>query len=143
LGKGDAAKWVVNQEVTTRIGAKDGTLLEMTLAAYPQAPPQPFTISVEKAIYQIRNTGEMKIPEQAPVRFDTEHVRYAVATKYEDGFGPAKYGAKAVYRLCYEIDAYIMPEDELIMTSRVDTETGELLGSLNFQPSNIAPVRGD
>lgn len=141
LGKGDSAKWVTDKEATIRVIAGNGNIAEMTLAENEPVMNQPMTINYERAVFLIRNVGDMKITEKMPVKFDTEHVRLIVVPKFGQADGPAKYSLTPAYRLCYEIDAFIQPENELILTSRVDTETGDIMGQLDFQPSNIAPVK--
>lgn len=141
LGKAESAKWAFDKEATLRIVAKTGSIAEMSVEVQQPVLSQPQTITYDKAVFLIRNEGEMKISEKMPVQFDAKNVRLSVVPKYETATGPATYNLKPDYRLCYEIDAFIMPENELILTSRVDTETGELLGQLDFQPSNIAPIQ--
>jgi len=92
-------------------------------------------------VFMIRNEGQEPIPEDAPIKFDTQNYRLVVAQKHSENWGPVKYQGELVSRLAYEIDAYLQPENDLIMTSLVDTETGELLGQLDYQPSGIAPMR--
>lgn len=141
LGKADNAKWVYDKEATLRIVAGNGSIAEMSLVSQQPVQNQPETITLERAEYLIRNEGQMKLPEKMPVEFDLKNVRLTVVPKYVTATGPATYNLKPDYRLCYEIDTYILPERELILISRVDTETGELLGQLDFQPSNITPVQ--
>jgi len=141
LGSGNAADWVTNKEATLRVTASTGQIAEMTMLQLPEVKSQPRTIDFKKAEFLIRNEGSMKIPETAPIRFDEKNVRLVVAMRAKKGEGPAEYTLTEEPRLCYEMDMYILPEDELIQTSRVDTETGEILGQLDFQPSNIAPVK--
>jgi hypothetical protein len=141
LGKGEGAKWVTDKEATIRVIARNGNVAEMTLAENEPVMNQPLTINYERAVFLIRNVGDMKITEKMPVKFDTDKVRLIVVPKFGQADGPAKYNLTPAYRLCYEIDAFIQPENELILTSRVDTETGDIMGQLDFQPSNIAPVK--
>jgi hypothetical protein len=133
-------QWVYSSEATMRVHANDGSIAEMTLSEQEQVHGQPMTITLEKATFMIRNEGEMPIPEDAPVRFDTDKYRLVVTQKRSDSWGPAKYQGASIARLCYEIDAYIKPEDQIIMTSLVDTETGDVLGTLDYQPMNLNPV---
>jgi len=141
MGRGDKAAWVINKEATVRVVAGTGAISEMTLLELPPVSSQPRTITLARAEFVIRNQGTMKIPEKAPIRFDEKNVRLVVAQHRDFAWGPAQYTARLESRLCYELDMYIQPENELILSSRVDTETGELLGELNYQPSNILPVR--
>jgi hypothetical protein len=141
LGGGEDKQWVLNADATFRVHDADGTIAELSLSELPEVQDQPMTVTLDKAVFSIRNTGEQPIPQDAPVRFDTQEYRLVLANKGTEAFGPAKYNAGMKSRLCYEIDAYIQPEEELIMTSQVDTETGEVLGRLDYQPQNIEPVR--
>jgi len=141
FGSGKDAKWVINSEATMRISAADGAIAELTLSEMDPVQAQPMSITLEKAVFMIRNEGQEPIPEDAPIKFDTQNYRLVVAQKHSENWGPVKYQGELVSRLAYEIDAYLQPENDLIMTSLVDTETGELLGQLDYQPSGIAPMR--
>jgi len=139
----DKSAWVTNKEVTVRVVAGTGAISEMTLLELSPVSSQPRTITLERAEFVIRNQGTMKIPEKAPIRFDEKNARLVVAQRRHFAWGPAQYTTRLESRLCYELDMYIQPENDLILSSRVDTETGELLGELNFQPSSILPVRAN
>jgi hypothetical protein len=134
-------KWVINSEVTMRIHGSDGALIEMSISETDPIHDQPLTMGMDQILFRIRNNGEMPIPEDAPIRFDTENLRYVIDMAKDVYYGPAKYELGQRQRLCYEIDAYITPENELIATYRVDTETGDVLGQLDFQPSSLAGLQ--
>ena len=135
-------KWIVNQEATLRVNSQTGEIAELSISHSEPIFDQPFAISLEQSLYYIRNEGEVPIPEDAPIRFDLDNVRYVIDMADETLYGPAEYTLGNQQRICYEIDSYITPEDELIATFRVDTETGAILGQLDFQPSSLAGLQG-
>lgn len=139
LGDGPDRKWVYNKEVTMRVHADDGSFAEMTISVLDPVMHQPQTITMEKAVFNIRNQEGQAIPEDAPVKFDTdpEKVRLIVHQTGLDHWTDAGYERALVNRLCYEIDARIQPENELVWSFLVDTETGKVLGQIDFMPSNI------
>jgi len=137
LGEGDDAVWAYNKEATMRAHAADGSFAEMTLSEFPPILNQPRTIPMERAVFNIRNQEGQAIPEDAPVRFDTENARLIVHQQGLDHWTDAGYERALVNRLCYEIDAYIQPEDALVWTFLVDTETGKVLGQIDFMPKGV------
>ena len=139
IGEGDAREWVINKEATISIRSQDGSIVEMTLNERDPVESQPQTITLEKAVFAARNAGEQPIPNEAPITFDTENYRLVIGQKPEDMYGPVKYQMRKDSRLCYEIDAFIQPENELVFTTLVDTETGQVLGTLNFSPTSMLP----
>jgi hypothetical protein len=137
LGEGDDAVWAYNKEATMRVHAADGSFAEMTLSEFPPIMNQPRTFPLERAVFNIRNQEGQAIPEDAPVRFDTDNVRLIVHQQGLDHWTDAGYERALVNRLCYEIDAYIQPEDALVWTFLVDTETGKVLGQIDFMPKGV------
>lgn len=137
LGDGDDAQWVYNDEVTMRVRASDGLIAEMTISDLDEVRDQPLTLPLEKAEFLIRNRDDMPIPETANVRFDIDNYRLLVHQRRLEHWGADGYEMALVDRLCYEIDTYILPEDALILTTRIDVTTGDILGELDFLPSNI------
>lgn len=137
LGEGDDAEWVYNKEATMRVHADDGSFAEMTLSEFEPVLNQPRTVTMDRAVFNIRNQEGQAIPEDAPVRFDTENRRLLVHQVGLDHWTDTGYERALVNRLCYEIDAYIQPEDALVWTFLVDTETGKVLGQIDFMPSSV------
>jgi hypothetical protein len=137
IGEGEDARWAYNQEATMRVSAADGSFAEMTLSAFDPVMHQPITCDLESAVFNIRNQEGQAIPEDAPVRFDTENYRLVVHQEGLDHWTDQGYERALVNRLCYEIDAFIQPEDALIYTFLADTETGKVLGQIEFRPTNV------
>jgi hypothetical protein len=131
-------KWIINSEVTLRLLGKSGDIAELSISTTDPIRDQPITLSLDQALFNIRNREEAPIPEDAPVRWDTDNLRYVIDMASEDLYGPGKYSEGKKQRICYEIDAYIKPEDELITSYHVDAETGDVLGQLDFQPTSLA-----
>lgn len=137
IGEGDDAVWAINKEASMRVVAGTGEITEMTLSEFKEVKNQPRTITLEKAVFNIRNREGQAIPEDAPVRFDTEGYRLVVHQNSLDHWTDQGFELALVDRLCYEIDAFIMPEDALFMTCLVDTETGKVLGQMDFHPTGV------
>ena len=137
LGSGADEEWAYSREATLRIRASDGLIAEMTLSELEPVMNQPREIPMERASYNIRNFEDRPIPEEAPIRIDTEHRRLVVHQQRLDHWTDQGYELALVDRLCYEIDTFIMPEDALIYTTLIDTETGKVLGEISFQPTNV------
>lgn len=140
MGSGDDKQWVINADATLRVRADTGVIAEMTVSELEQVASQPQSITMEKAVFLIRNEGDQPIPEDAPIKFDTDNYRLVLGQKRSDEWGPVKFQGQLQSRLAYEIDAYLQPENYLVLTSLVDTETGDVLGQLDYQPSGMAPV---
>lgn len=132
--------WAINSEVTMRLHAFDGSLAEISITHLEPVYGQPLKLDMEQAKFSIRNKGDVPIPEDAPVRFDTDNVRLVLDRVSNQMSGPAGFELGGETRICYEIDAYIQPEDELIASFRVDTVTGDILGQLDFQPTGVNPM---
>lgn len=135
-------EWVFNAESTVRVNKVTGQIAEMTLSLLPEVMKQKADIPMDEVLVSIRNKGPQPIPEAAPVRFDTQNYRLVVADKGVKTWGPAEFTHAGQPRLCYEIDGFLKPEDQLIMTTRVDTETGDVLGQVTFLPSNQQKALG-
>jgi len=133
-------QWVYNADCTVRVHAADGSIAEMTVSELEPVYDQPFDISLDNAIFNIRNIPTQPLPEDAPVIYDTENYRLAVGQKRVEKEGPVKYETVLEPRLCYEIDVFTEEEGDLIWTFIVDTETGEVLGQLNYLPSRMLPM---
>ena len=137
IGEGADAVWAINKEASMRVVAGTGEITEMTISEFKEVKTQPRTIPLERAVFNIRNREGQAIPEDAPVRFDTEGYRLVVHQNSLDHWTEEGFELALVDRLCYEIDAFIMPEDALFMTCLVDTETGKVLGQMDFHPSGV------
>jgi hypothetical protein len=130
-------QWVFNSEATLRINKDSGEILEFNLTSQEPVQDQKFAITAEEALVAIRNYKQQPIPEEAPIKFDAENYRLVLVKGGTLVGGPARYLEPLDKpRLCYEIDARLQPEDVLILTTQVDTETAEVLGQLSFLPSN-------
>jgi len=137
IGSGADEEWAYNREATLRIRASDGMIAEMTLSELEPVMSQPREIPMDRAAYNIRNFEDRPIPEEAPIRIDTENRRLVVHQQRLDHWTDQGYELALVNRLCYEIDTFIMPEDALIYTTLIDTETGKVLGEISFQPTGV------
>jgi len=137
LGEGDDAQWVYNGEASIRIHANDGSIAEMTLVAHDPVHGQSLSVPLDTAVFKIRNEGTNPIPEEAPVRFDSDNYRLIVYEARLEQVTDAGYEMALVNRLCYEIDGLILPEDALIITGLVDTETGKMYGQIDYQPEGV------
>lgn len=135
-------EWVFSAESTIRVNKVSGEIAEMNLMHLPEVTGQKTAIPMEEVLTSIRNKGPQPIPESAPVRFDTQNYRLVVADKGRAYWGPARLELPGTPRLCYEIDGFLQPEDQLIMTTRVDMETGDVLGQVTFLPSNQQKALG-
>ena len=137
LGEGEGARWVYNGETTMRIRASDGLVIEMSVSNLPEIRKQELSLPLERTKMIIRNKENRPLPDTDAIRFDLENVRYVVHQRRLDHWTSAGYEIALVPRLCYEIDTYIMPEDELVLTTRVDATSGDILGEIEFMPTNI------
>lgn len=137
LGEGDDAQWVYNSEVSIRIHANDGSIAEMTLVEHNPVHGQSLSLPLDTAVFKIRNEGTNPIPEEAPVRFDADNYRLIVYEARLEQVTDAGYEMALVNRLCYEIDGFIQPEDALIITGLVDTETGKMYGQIDYHPEGV------
>jgi hypothetical protein len=137
----DDETWVYNQEVTSRVLAGSGRIAELTYSNLDEVADQPIELSVDDAAFIMRNEGEQPLPDdESIVKIDRENYRLVVHQKRREQWTDTGYELALDNRLCYEIDAYIQPENELIMTARIDTETGEMMGQIDFLPDNIPLV---
>jgi hypothetical protein len=139
LGEEKTGQWVYNKEATMRVHASDGSFAEMSLSVLDPVLHQPQTVDMDRAVFNIRNQEGQAIPADAPVTFDTDQdkVRLIVYQTGLDHWTDTGYERALVNRLCYEIDARIQPENALVWSFLVDTETGKVLGQIDFLPSNV------
>lgn len=130
-------QWVTNIEATVVVSADDGSISEMTLSILDEVNGQKIVITPDRAAYMIRNQEDFAIPPKAPLEIDTINYRLVIGVKKEIAWGPARYSLRMIPRLCYELDGYILPENELILSALVDVVTGEVLGQISFMPTGV------
>jgi hypothetical protein len=129
--------WISNSEVTVRIIAKTGDIAEINYLSFPEIHDQPINADIASADFQIRNFSDEPIPEEAPVRFDYENVRLLISAKKPTVLSPGDYASQIQNRIVYEVNAYIQPENELVLGSLVDAETFEVLGRITYMPEGV------
>jgi hypothetical protein len=112
-GSGADEQWVYNEDATVRVYADSGMVAEMTLSTMDEVQDQPISLALDRAEHFLRNNGENPIPEGAPIRFDLDNKRLVIGQRSVEELGPAKYTSEMESRICYEIDAYLQPEDIL------------------------------
>lgn len=125
-------------EASVRIGGGSGALMEMTLTLNEQVQRQPVAIDRSRLDFIVRNIEDTALPEDAPVKVDSENARLMVYTKRSQETQNGVLVGKAVPRLSWEVDTLLEPEGDLVFTNLIDTETGEQLGSLSYMP--MAPT---
>jgi hypothetical protein len=121
-----------NREVSLRIGAKNGQLAEMTLLDSPEITGQPLKIQRKDLDNIARNYKQQPITETMPVKVDAQNARLVVYRLSDQGMKGAVYTGEAKYRLCWEVDLVSDPDKNLYFTYLIDTETGDILGSLSY-----------
>ncbi|MCH7472682.1 hypothetical protein IIA79_07005 [bacterium] len=131
--------YVFSAEATLRIRAYDGEIVEMSLNELDPVYNQPFEATQEKAELAMRNEGEQPIPPDAPIEFNWDTRRRIVVEVTSTGQGPAEYRLPGANRIAYEIDGFLQPENDLLFTFLIDTETAEVLGQLDYLPSGQVP----
>ena len=128
--------WITNSEATVRIVASTGDVAEINYLDFPEIHDQEINPDIASAEFQIRNYGDQPIPEGA-VRFDFDNARLLITAKKPTVITPGDYSSQIQNRIAYEVNAYIVPEDELVLGSLVDAETFEVLGRINYMPQGI------
>ena len=64
----------------------------------------------------------LAIPPNAPIKFGIDKKRLVIARARDTAYAPGKIELPGEYRLCWEVDGFIQPENELVMTNRVDVD---------------------
>lgn len=136
-GSGDDRKWIYNQDATVRIYADTGSIAEMTLSKMDEVQDQPISLSLDSAEYSLRNSSDYPIPQGSPIRYDLDNYRLVIGQRSIKAKGPAEYTSRLEDRICYEIDSFLQPEDILMMTGLVDTETGDVLGQVSYEQGGV------
>nr|MDQ3024257.1 hypothetical protein [bacterium] len=135
-------KVAVNGEATIRVHKPTGQVVELNLQTMPETKGS-FTATDEEIAFAVRNKGNEKYPENAPIRIDTENMGLIVARNKKTVYVPARLELSTDWRLAWSVNTYIQPEDELIATSWIDVEKpADILGQLNFLPTNQANMTG-
>jgi hypothetical protein len=133
-----ASETAYANEATIRITAGSGQLAEMTLSLNHQVQRQPIVVERDRLDFLVRNLAGTAMPSGAPVRVDTQGARLISYTVRSQELKKGMLTGSAVPRLCWEVDTLLEPEDDLVFTNLIDTETGEQLGSLSYMP--VAPT---
>lgn len=129
--------WVSNSEVTVRIIAKTGDIAEINYLSFPEIRDQVINTDIASADFFIRNFSDEPIPEDAPIRFDYDNTRLLITAKKPTVVSPGDYASQIQNRIVYEVNAYIQPENELVLGSLVDAETFEVLGRITYMPEGV------
>jgi hypothetical protein len=131
-------KLAVNGEATLRVHKPTGQILELNLQTMPKVSGT-FEADDNEIAFAVRNKGKDKYPDKADVvKIDTADMGLIVARNKKTRYAPAKLEIPTDWRLAWTVNAYIMPEEELISTSWIDVENTDMLGQLNFLPTNQA-----
>lgn len=129
-------KLAVNGEVTIRVHKPTGQVVELNLTTMPEVKNANFKATDEEIKLAVRNKGRQKYPPEAPIRIDLDSASLIVARNKTQRYAPAEIEELGEWRLCWAVDTFIQPEDELILTSWVDVENSDVLGELYFMPTS-------
>jgi hypothetical protein len=129
-------KTAVNGEVTVRVHKPTGQVVELNVTTMPEVKDAKFKVTDNDIKVAVRNKGRQAYPESAPIRIDVDGASLIVARDKKPQYGPAEIQESGDWRLAWAVNTYIQPEDELILTSWVDVENGDVLGELNFLPTS-------